>query len=163
MLLIRYVWCRLYKAQYEHRLCQRKSTSYNSSGNSTWVFFWFFHSCYCAIVNSSSLLQILLKFKTHLQQVFSAHSFYESQGNWLEADIQGVGNLFTDPQVLSSDYCFGDSDLGLCGMALFFDTFRHNTVTSALGIPFFPLLDRTWASFRIWRRHFPSTRKWFFY
>ena len=126
-------------------------------------FFGFFHSCYCAIVNSSFLLQILLKFKTHLQQVFSAHSFYESQGNWLEADIQGVGNLFTDPQVLSSDYCFGDGDLGLCGMALFFDTFRHNTVTSALGIPFFPLLDRTWASFRIWRRHFPSTRKWFFY
>lgn len=55
------------------------------------------------------------------------------------ADIQGVGNLFTDPQVLSNDYRFGDGDLGPRGMALFFHTFRHNTVATALGIPFFPL------------------------
>lgn len=55
------------------------------------------------------------------------------------ADIQGVGNLFTDPQVLSSDYRFGDGDLGPRGMALFFKTFRHNTVASAMGIPVFPL------------------------
>mmetsp|Transcript_17800 Transcript_17800/g.20547 ORF Transcript_17800/g.20547 Transcript_17800/m.20547 type:complete len:764 (-) Transcript_17800:425-2716(-) len=72
-------------------------------------------------------------------QVFSAFSFYESEGNRLVADIQGVGNLFTDPQVLSSDYRFGDGDLGPRGMALFFNTFRHNTVASALGIPVFPL------------------------
>lgn len=72
-------------------------------------------------------------------QVFSAHSFYQSQGNRLVVDIQGVGNLFTDPQVLSSDYRFGDGDLGPRGMALFFHTFRHNTVASAMGIPFFPL------------------------
>ncbi len=55
------------------------------------------------------------------------------------SDIQGVGNLFTDPQVLSNDYRFGDGDLGPRGMALFFHTFRYNTVASALGIPFFPL------------------------
>lgn len=55
------------------------------------------------------------------------------------ADIQGVGNLFTDPQVLSNDYRFGDGDLGPRGMALFFKTFRHNTVASAMGIPVFPL------------------------
>ena len=72
-------------------------------------------------------------------QVFSAFSFYESQGSRLVADIQGVGNLFTDPQVLSSDYRFGDGDLGPRGMALFFHSFRHNTVATALGIPFFPL------------------------
>jgi elongation factor 2 kinase len=71
--------------------------------------------------------------------VFSAFSFYESQGNRLVADIQGVGNLFTDPQVLSSDYRFGDGDLGPRGMALFFKTFCHNTVASAMGIPVFPL------------------------
>ncbi|KAK1743666.1 eukaryotic elongation factor 2 kinase [Skeletonema marinoi] len=45
-------------------------------------------------------------------QVFSAHSFYASQGNRLVADIQGVGDLYTDPQVLSVDYRFGDGDLG---------------------------------------------------
>jgi elongation factor 2 kinase len=31
-------------------------------------------------------------------QVFSAFSFYESQGTRLVADIQGVGDLYTDPQ-----------------------------------------------------------------
>ena len=72
-------------------------------------------------------------------KVFSAFSFYESQGTRLVADIQGVGNLFTDPQVLSSDYRFGDGDLGPRGMALFFHTFRHNTVASAMGIPVFAL------------------------
>jgi len=72
-------------------------------------------------------------------QVFSAFSFYESLGTRLVADIQGVGDLYTDPQVLSSDYRFGDGDLGPRGMALFFETFRHNTLADALGIPEFPL------------------------
>jgi elongation factor 2 kinase len=45
-------------------------------------------------------------------QVFSAHSFYASQGNRLVADVQGIGDLYTDPQVLSIDYRFGDGDLG---------------------------------------------------
>jgi elongation factor 2 kinase len=31
-------------------------------------------------------------------QVFSAFSFYESEGHRLVADIQGVGDLYTDPQ-----------------------------------------------------------------
>eukprot|EP00980_Cylindrotheca_fusiformis_P028734 scaffold22641_cov206-Cylindrotheca_fusiformis.AAC.4 len=59
-------------------------------------------------------------------QVFSAFSFYASSGTRLVADIQGVGDLYTDPQVLSSDYRFGDGDLGPRGMALFFQSFRHN-------------------------------------
>jgi elongation factor 2 kinase len=41
--------------------------------------------------------------------------------------------------VLSSDYRFGDGDLGPRGMALFFKTFRHNTLADAMGIPVFPL------------------------
>lgn len=72
-------------------------------------------------------------------QVFSAFSFYASRGRRLVADIQGVGDLYTDPQVLSSDYRFGDGDLGPRGMALFFKTFRHNTVADSMGIPVFPL------------------------
>ncbi|KAG7361352.1 alpha-kinase family protein [Nitzschia inconspicua] len=72
-------------------------------------------------------------------QVFSAFSFYASKGERLVADIQGVGDLFTDPQVLSSDYRFGDGDLGPRGMALFFKSFRHNTVADAIGIAEFPL------------------------
>ena len=42
-------------------------------------------------------------------------------------------------QVLSSDYRFGDGDLGPRGAALFFNKFRHNTVADAMGIPVFPL------------------------
>jgi elongation factor 2 kinase len=72
-------------------------------------------------------------------QVFSAFSFYASRGNRLVADIQGVGDLYTDPQVLSSDYRFGDGDLGPRGMALFFKTFRHNTLADCMGIPVFAL------------------------
>eukprot|EP00978_Attheya_sp_CCMP212_P017387 scaffold46207_cov51-Attheya_sp.AAC.2 len=72
-------------------------------------------------------------------QVFSAHSFYASHGTRLVADIQGVGDLYTDPQVLSRDYQFGDGDLGPRGMALFFQSFRHCTYSDAMGIPVFPL------------------------
>lgn len=72
-------------------------------------------------------------------QVFSAHSFYASEGTRLVADIQGVGDLYTDPQVLSSDYRFGDGDLGPRGMALFFKTFRHCGMSDGLGIPIFAL------------------------
>lgn len=72
-------------------------------------------------------------------QVLSAHSFYASQGTRLVADVQGVGDLFTDPQVLSSDYRFGDGDLGPRGMALFFHSFRHCHFSDSMGIPIFPL------------------------
>ena len=72
-------------------------------------------------------------------QVFSAHSFYISQGQRLVADIQGVGDLYTDPQVLSDDYRFGEGDLGPRGMALFFKTFRHSSLADSMGIPIFPL------------------------
>jgi elongation factor 2 kinase len=72
-------------------------------------------------------------------QMFSAHSFYSSQGQRLVADIQGVGDMYTDPQVLSMDYRFGDGDLGPRGMALFFKTFCHCDISDSLGIPIFPL------------------------
>ena len=72
-------------------------------------------------------------------QVFSAFSFYASRGHRLVADIQGVGDLYTDPQVLSSDYRFGDGDLGPRGMALFFHSFRHCSYSDMMGIPIFPL------------------------
>jgi elongation factor 2 kinase len=74
-------------------------------------------------------------------QCFSAHSFYQSKGTRLVADIQGVGDLYTDPQVLSDSYRFGDGDLGPRGMALFFHSFRHNMLADAMGIPDFPLSD----------------------
>ena len=72
-------------------------------------------------------------------QIFSAYSFYASCGHRLVADIQGIGDLYTDPQVLSSDYRFGDGDLGPRGMAFFMTHFRNCTSSDAMGIPIFPL------------------------
>jgi elongation factor 2 kinase len=74
-------------------------------------------------------------------QIFSAFTFYASFGHRLVADIQGIGDLYTDPQVLSSDYRFGDGDLGPRGMAFFFTHFRSCTSSDALGIPIFPLSE----------------------
>ena len=48
---------------------------------------------------------------------------------------QGVGNLWTDPQIHSlagDDY--GDGNLGVGGMALFFSTSRYGPVTLALAL-----------------------------
>jgi hypothetical protein len=36
-------------------------------------------------------------------QAFSAHSFYASAGRLMVVDVQGVGDLYTDPQVYSSN------------------------------------------------------------
>lgn len=86
---------------------------------------------------NSGFVDTSLRRKT--PQIFSAFSFYASKGTRLVADIQGVSDLFTDPQVLSSDYRFGDGDLGPRGMALFFKGFRHHYMSDALGIPIFAL------------------------
>ena len=86
---------------------------------------------------NSGFVDTSLRRKT--PQIFSAFSFYASKGHRLVADIQGVGDLYTDPQVLSSDYRFGEGDLGPRGMALFFKGFRHHHVSDALGVPIFAL------------------------
>jgi elongation factor 2 kinase len=72
-------------------------------------------------------------------QTFSAHSFYASKGERMVVDVQGVGDLYTDPQVHSRDTRFGDADLGIRGFALFFHSYKHTGLTSALGIPKFEL------------------------
>jgi len=72
--------------------------------------------------------------------VFSRFSFYASSGKLMVVDIQGVGNLWTDPQIHSlagDDY--GDGNLGVGGMALFFSTSRYGPVAKSLGLPLFAL------------------------
>ena len=54
-------------------------------------------------------------------------------------DIQGVADLYTNPQLHSLEYRFGDGDLGFRGMALFFHSFRHCGYSDLIGIPIFPL------------------------
>ena len=72
-------------------------------------------------------------------QTFSAHSFYRSNGTRMVVDVQGVGDLYTDPQVHSIDCRFGDGDLGHRGMALFFGTFYRSSLCDFFKLPVFVL------------------------
>ena len=53
-----------------------------------------------------------------------------SNVHWRNARIES-----NEATVLSSDYRFGDGDLGPRGMALFFKSFRHSAMSDSLGIP----------------------------
>eukprot|EP00639_Heterosigma_akashiwo_P024639 CAMPEP_0194693842 /NCGR_PEP_ID=MMETSP0295-20121207/20829_1 /TAXON_ID=39354 /ORGANISM="Heterosigma akashiwo, Strain CCMP2393" /LENGTH=300 /DNA_ID=CAMNT_0039584915 /DNA_START=25 /DNA_END=924 /DNA_ORIENTATION=+ len=57
-------------------------------------------------------------------QAFSHFSYHKSGGRIMVVDIQGVGDLYTDPQIHSLAQTFGDGDLGDRGMALFFGSHR---------------------------------------
>lgn len=58
---------------------------------------------------------------------FSRFTYEASHGRLMVVDIQGVDDLFTDPQIHSFGAAgeggeYGDGDLGVGGMALFFST-----------------------------------------
>lgn len=72
-------------------------------------------------------------------QTFSAFTFYESQGTIMVVDIQGVNDLYTDPQVHSLTAKFGDADLSVRGMAMFFATFERNPLCEFFHLPRFKL------------------------
>lgn len=75
-------------------------------------------------------------------QAYSAFSFYASCGEVMVVDVQGVGDIYTDPQIHSMALKFGDGDLGAKGIALFFATFVRNPVCNVLNLPRFPLSNR---------------------
>eukprot|EP01012_Entosiphon_sulcatum_P008733 TRINITY_DN1478_c0_g1_i1.p1 TRINITY_DN1478_c0_g1~~TRINITY_DN1478_c0_g1_i1.p1 ORF type:complete len:410 (-),score=59.85 TRINITY_DN1478_c0_g1_i1:224-1408(-) len=72
-------------------------------------------------------------------QAFSHWTYCHSKGKLLVCDIQGVGDLFTDPQIHSNDgpgiFRFGRGDMGIDGIMRFFATHRCNSICEFLQLP----------------------------
>ena len=74
-------------------------------------------------------------------QVFSHFTFEASRGRLMIVDMQGVDDLYTDPQFHTWDGVGygGEGNLAVKGMAMFFATYATPALATSLGLTPFPL------------------------
>lgn len=91
-------------------------------------------------------------------QAFSHFSFEKSDHHLIVVDIQGVGDIYTDPQMHTVDMKeYGEANLGTRGMALFFSSHVCSPLCEILGLTQFDLAEDDLDRLRSRRWNFSSS------